>query len=153
MVVIDDEPTSKRRGGDLGEQPENSVPTKVIFSPSLSAIARSSSLSKPVNCPCELMQMLGGASERVPTVSVPRVISRSAAVDRAQRLGGGGRVLVLVRTLAAAARLVAGRWRTARRVGALVGAGRRRRGQAEHQQQHDQRCGQPAEKEAIPLAT
>jgi len=47
------------------------VPTKLMLIPSLSAIARSSSLSKPVNWPAELMQMLGGASESVPTVSVP----------------------------------------------------------------------------------
>jgi hypothetical protein len=44
----------------------------------LSAIARSSSLSKPVNWPAELMQMLGGASESVPTVSVPGTLRPSA---------------------------------------------------------------------------
>jgi hypothetical protein len=47
------------------------VPTKLMFSPSRRAIARSNSLSKPVNWPAELMQMLGGASDSVPTVSVP----------------------------------------------------------------------------------
>jgi hypothetical protein len=49
VVVIDDDPTSKRRDATWASNPENSVPTKLIFSPSLSAIARSSSLSKPVN--------------------------------------------------------------------------------------------------------
>jgi hypothetical protein len=71
VVVIDDEPTSKRRDATCASSPENSVPTKLIFRPSRSAIARSSSLSKPVNWPAELMQMLGGASDSVPTVSVP----------------------------------------------------------------------------------
>jgi hypothetical protein len=78
VVVIDDDATSKRRDATCARSPENSVPTKLIFSPSLSAIARSSSLSKPVNWPAESMQMLGGASDSVPTVSVPGTPSPSA---------------------------------------------------------------------------
>ena len=73
MVVIDDEPTSKRRDATWASRPENSVPTKLIRRPIFSAIARSSSLSNPVNWPAELMQMLGGASDSVPTVSTPGV--------------------------------------------------------------------------------
>ena len=78
VVVIDDEPTSKRRDATCASRPENSVPTKLIRRPSFSAIARNNSLSNPVNCPFELMQMLGGASDRVPTVSTPGVPRRSA---------------------------------------------------------------------------
>ncbi len=44
-------------------------------------MARSTSLSKPVNWLAELMQMLGGASDRVPTVSTPGVPRPSAAVS------------------------------------------------------------------------
>ena len=80
MVVIDDEPTSKRRDATCASRPEKSVPTKLTFRPSLSAIARSSSLSKPVNWPLELMQMLGGASDSVPTVRVPGVPRPSASM-------------------------------------------------------------------------
>jgi len=78
VVVIDDDPMSKRRDATCASRPENSVPTKLMLIPSLSAIARSSSLSKPVNWPAELMQMLGGASESVPTVSVPGTLRPSA---------------------------------------------------------------------------
>ena len=55
------------------------MPTKLTRRPSFSAIARSSSLSNPVNWPAELMQMLGGASDRVPTVSTPGVPRPSAS--------------------------------------------------------------------------
>ena len=107
MVVIEDEPTSNRRPATWASSPEKSVPTKVILRPSLSAIARSSSLSKPVNCPAALMQMLGGASDSVPTVSVPGVISRSAS--RSTELSGSVVAVVYLSSLgppAAAARLV-----------------------------------------------
>ena len=107
VVVIDDDPTSKRRPATWASKPEKSVPTKVIFSPSLSAIARSSSLSNPVNWPAELMQIDGGASDRVPTVSVPGVISRRAAVSTRSR-GAVDAVVYLSSAgpAAAAARLV-----------------------------------------------
>jgi hypothetical protein len=64
----------------------------LICNPSFDAIARSSSLSKPVNWPAELMQMLGGASESVPTVSVPGWLSPSAFTSMADR---GSTVLVV----------------------------------------------------------
>ncbi len=79
VVVIEDEPTSKRRDATCASSPEKSVPTKLTFRPSLSATARNNSLSKPVNWPLESIQMLGGASERVPTVRVPGVPSPNAA--------------------------------------------------------------------------
>lgn len=79
MVVIDEDPTSKRRVDTWASSPEKSVPTKSMRRPNLSAMARSSSLSKPVNCPAALMQMLGGASDSVPTVKVPGVVKPRAA--------------------------------------------------------------------------
>ena len=41
-------------------------------------MARSNSLSKPVNWPVELMHTFGGASDSVPTVRTPGVPSPSA---------------------------------------------------------------------------
>src|ERR1700722_16648780 len=78
VVVIDAEPTSNRRDATCASSPEKSVPTNRTCSPSLSATARNSSLSKPVNCPAELMHTLGGASDNVPTTSVPGVPRPSA---------------------------------------------------------------------------
>jgi hypothetical protein len=83
VVVIDDEPTSNRREATCASSPEKSVPTKRTCSPSLAATARNSSLSKPVNWPAELMHTLGGASDSVPTTSVPGVPSPSASLSTA----------------------------------------------------------------------
>ena len=83
------------------------MPTNLTCRPSFSATARSSSLSNPVNWPWELMQMLGGASDSVPTVSVPgRAQAERVDVDGVQRLDARRRVLVLAGTRRRPARLV-----------------------------------------------
>ena len=80
VALTDEEPTSKRREATWASSPEKSVPMKRTCRPSFAAMARSSSLSKPVKRPVALMQVLGGASDSVPATSVPGVPSPSAAV-------------------------------------------------------------------------
>jgi hypothetical protein len=107
VVVIDDEPTSKRRDATCASSPEKSVPTKSTRRPSLSAMARRTSLSKPVNWPAESMQMLGGASDRVPTVNTPGVC-RPRPLTSTESIGSTPSVVYLSAPgpCAAAARLV-----------------------------------------------